>query len=295
MVNYAKLLLASEQHGAQVYWHMVPSSDSNGRDQPYPESNVRALVSMGNVEDWQSGAWLFWGAEKVEISSIQILPVTPVNEYLYDSAWASAVYSYTSGELADPTIADDWKCLIYIAYSAVNPQKAASLSTTLLGWGSGNTYTNQVYFIATRPNTGGAICSATDSNPTGNFVLKSTQTGKFVTSSASNTNLIANGASQSAAAVFNFAFAPNAGTIKSTSTNQFVTADQSGTAALSAARTVASTWEIFQLRQQSGAASGVYTILAGSNHLYVQLGGDGSLINGAANVTSAAGFQLISV
>lgn len=35
---------------------------------------------MGNVEDWQSGAWLFWGAEKSEIAAIQILPVTPVNE-----------------------------------------------------------------------------------------------------------------------------------------------------------------------------------------------------------------------
>lgn len=58
MINYAKLLLATEQHGAQVYWHMDPSSDSNGRDQPYPEAGVRSLVTMGNVEDWQSGAWL---------------------------------------------------------------------------------------------------------------------------------------------------------------------------------------------------------------------------------------------
>jgi hypothetical protein len=50
------------------------------RDNPYPESAVRNLVTMGNVEDWQSGAWLFWGSEKSEIAAIQILPVTPVNE-----------------------------------------------------------------------------------------------------------------------------------------------------------------------------------------------------------------------
>lgn len=54
----------------------------------------------------------FWGAEKVEIASIQILPVIPVNEYLYDTAWASAVFNYTQGEINDPTIADDWKCLM---------------------------------------------------------------------------------------------------------------------------------------------------------------------------------------
>ena len=35
---------------------------------------------MGNVQDWQSGAWLFWGSQKSQIAAIQILPVTPVNE-----------------------------------------------------------------------------------------------------------------------------------------------------------------------------------------------------------------------
>jgi endo-1,3(4)-beta-glucanase len=82
-VNYAKLLLATEQHAAQVYWHLYPQQDETERDNPYPESEVRALVTMGNVEDWQSGAWLFWGAEKSEIAAIQILPVTPVNEVSY--------------------------------------------------------------------------------------------------------------------------------------------------------------------------------------------------------------------
>lgn len=82
-VNYANLLLATEQHGAQVYWHLYPQEDPAGRDNPYPEAAVRALTTMGNVEDWQSGAWLFWGAEKSEIAAIQILPVTPVNEVRY--------------------------------------------------------------------------------------------------------------------------------------------------------------------------------------------------------------------
>lgn len=56
--NFARLLLATEQHGAQVYWHLYPSQSSNDRDQPYPEDAVRALITMGNVEDSQSGAWL---------------------------------------------------------------------------------------------------------------------------------------------------------------------------------------------------------------------------------------------
>lgn len=30
--------------------------------------------------DWQAGAWLFWGSQKVQIAAIQMLPVIPVNE-----------------------------------------------------------------------------------------------------------------------------------------------------------------------------------------------------------------------
>lgn len=79
-VNYAKLLIATEQQGAQVYWHLYPQANETDRDNPYPEQDVRDLVTIGNVEDWQSGAWLFWGSEKSEIAAIQILPVTPINE-----------------------------------------------------------------------------------------------------------------------------------------------------------------------------------------------------------------------
>lgn len=107
-VNYAKLLVATEQQGAQVYWHLYPQQSSTDPNNPYPEAAVRNLVTMGNVEDWQSGAWLFWGAEKSEIAAIQMLPITPINEVLYDTQWVNNVWSYAQNEIVDPTIADDW-------------------------------------------------------------------------------------------------------------------------------------------------------------------------------------------
>jgi hypothetical protein len=76
MANYARLLVATEQQAAQVYWHLYPNEDGNARDQPYPEQGVftprlslagrpsypptdfRKLVTVGNVEDFQAGAWL---------------------------------------------------------------------------------------------------------------------------------------------------------------------------------------------------------------------------------------------
>jgi endo-1,3(4)-beta-glucanase len=79
-VNYANLLLTTEQQGAQVYWHLYPQQSQTDPNNPYPEPGLRALTTIGNVEDWQAGAWLFWGNQKVEIAAIQMLPITPDKE-----------------------------------------------------------------------------------------------------------------------------------------------------------------------------------------------------------------------
>ena len=72
--------MMTEIQGAQTYWHLYPSYSETDPFNPYPEADVRALITMGNVEDWQSGGWLFWGMEKSEIAAIQQLPVQPISE-----------------------------------------------------------------------------------------------------------------------------------------------------------------------------------------------------------------------
>ncbi|KAI1260716.1 glycoside hydrolase family 81 protein [Xylariaceae sp. FL1019] len=292
-VNYAKLLVATEQQAAQVYWHLYPSESSTDRDNPYPEEGIRELITMGNVEDWQSGAWLFWGSERVQIAAIQILPVTPINEVMYDTEWVNNVWTYTSGEMKDPSIGDEWKNVIIAAYSNANPQTAAAWSANISTWGSGNTYSNELFFISTRPNPSGTpICSALPSNPYGSFKIQVASSGAYVAVSSSNTNLIAS--TTTTAAVFKSAYRPNAGTLQLSSTSQFVTADSSGTYALSAARATASSWETFIIRQKVGAATGVYSIKASSNGYYVTVDGDGSLKNSAVNEADSAGFKFVA-
>lgn len=289
-LNFAKLLLATEMQGAQVYWHLYPSRSPSDPTNPYPEQDFRELITIGNVEDWQSGAWLFWGSEKSEIAAIQQLPVTPANEILYDAEWVQNVWSYTMDELVDPTIEDEWKCVMIAAYSNANPQTAAQWSTNMTSWGSGQTFTNELYFIGTRPNPSGTpICNAFPQNPYGLFQLQEASSGQYVAASSANTNLIVSGSS--AAATFNSSFVPNAGTLQLTDTEQYVTADSSGDDALAAIRATASAWEHFVIRQKIGAASGVYSILAASNGLFVTVNSDGSLINNAATEVESAGFR----
>jgi endo-1,3(4)-beta-glucanase len=160
--------------------------------------------------------------------------------------------------------------------------------------GTGQTFTNELYFIGTRPNPSGIpICGTLPQNPYGSFKIQAASSGQYVTASSANTNLVASATSSSAAATFSSSYVPNAGTLQLTSTKQYVTADQSGSSTLAAIRGVASTWERFTIRQKVGAASGVYSIKAASNGLYITIAGDGSLINNGANEAASAGFHFV--
>jgi endo-1,3(4)-beta-glucanase len=184
------------------------------------------------------------------------------------------------------------KSVIYCALSNVDAKTAATFSSNLGSWGSGNTYTNQLYFISTRPSSSGICSSAFQFNPTGNFTLREVSSNRYVTSSSANVNLYANATSAANATVYTLGFAPGGGTIYAANNAQYVTADSSGNFTLGAARTVASTWEEFVIRPKKGAASGVYTILAQSNKMYVVRGSDGGLKNNGATEAAASGFAL---
>jgi endo-1,3(4)-beta-glucanase len=55
-VRKKQLLIAAEVQAVQTYWHMDPHATG---ETPYPEQGLRNLVTMGNVEDFQAGAWLY--------------------------------------------------------------------------------------------------------------------------------------------------------------------------------------------------------------------------------------------
>ncbi|KAJ7491185.1 glycoside hydrolase family 81 protein [Mycena latifolia] len=284
--NWARLLWATEVDGAQSYWHLYPNA--NDPDTPYPEAGLRSLTTIGNVMDYQAGAWLFWGAQRSEIASIQILPVTPINEGMYDTPWLTGVWNYVAAELVDPSVGDDWKSIIYMAYGEVNPQTAFARSTNITGWGGTTSQAYLIYHLATRKNSaGGNICTSGAANPAGTFTLRAPN-GQFVVSSTAAPQLVANAA---VGTPFLFAYMPGGGSILNTATSQYVTADQNAAVPLAAARAVAQAWENFKVVQQ---ADGTYVILAGVNSQYITLDSTGALVNNGASVAAAAKFTLVA-
>lgn len=165
--------------------------------------------------------------------------------------------------------------VIYAAYAAVDPQQAFNYSQGLSDYGSGNSASNQLYFIATRSSSSD-ICSANLQTPQGIYYIQDSASGNYVAVSTSGT-LAATASGTSQATAFDLAFMPGGGSIMSLSNNQYVTADPNGQSPLAAARTVASTYETFRWIMQG---DGSYEIEALVNRLDITSTSSG-LVNNA--------------
>lgn len=137
-----------------------------------------------------------------------MLPFTAITgEYIIDQTWGEAAYTYTSVEFSDPTVGPDWKNLMYMAHSIWDPVTAFQEALGVTTWGSGNTYTNTLWFIATRASTAsvsGRVCVGFPVTGASIYqgLIYSVSTGNYVTVGA-GTNAYAT-ATLSGATVFNF-------------------------------------------------------------------------------------------
>jgi len=276
--DFARILLASEIQSVQHYWHMYPSATT---ETAYPESGLRKWATIGNVQQEQAGAWLFWGGQKSEIAAIQILPVTPITELVADVAWAKAMYDFTSVEFADSAVSDSWKSVIYMTHAAWDPKAAFAESQLLTDWGSGNSNLNTIWFMSTRAlsNTGN-ICSAAVHRGVNIYtgLLFSKSANSYIAVNAQNSYIYATSA-LSAATVFNFDEISGGTTVQSKATGLYMDADNTGKSPVIVNRNTASAWETYTFTQITINGKLFYSILAHSNNLYLAVQSNGQIVN----------------
>jgi len=158
LLGFAKLLLATEVQSVQTYWHLYPNKT---HDTPYPELGFREITTVGNVMDQSSGAWLWWGTQRSEIASIQLLPITAVSEWSVDADWVTNMYPWAATEIPNANVGDSWKGYVYMARAVIDPWSAFKQAKGLNGFDNGNSNSNVLYWISTRPKGGKAdpICT----------------------------------------------------------------------------------------------------------------------------------------
>lgn len=148
--DLGRLMLATEMRSTQTYWQV----DSN--DGIYPESfaaNKVVGVLWSNKVDYGT----FFGANTEFIHCIQMLPFTPISEELLEPSWIEEEYPILATALNNSGIGEGWKGFVYMAHAIIDPESAWDEIQTLTGYDDGNTKTNTLYWLATRPGAEDAI------------------------------------------------------------------------------------------------------------------------------------------
>ena len=87
MVDFARLLLATELTGAKAYWHMTPSQNGEDTRDGVPmayTNDFRKNFMVGNLGMTDVACTTWFGTDDLYVHLINFLPVTPITAELFD-------------------------------------------------------------------------------------------------------------------------------------------------------------------------------------------------------------------
>jgi len=145
--DWGRLLLATEIRSSKKYWQMNPN-DKSIYESPFVDQFCVGIL-WGTKVDYAT-----WFGLNVEwIHGIQFLPFTPITEELLPKSWIEVEYPLLSTSLTrtNPVIEEGWKGFVYLARSIIDKNGAWNQINNLRGYDNGNSKTNTMYFMATRP------------------------------------------------------------------------------------------------------------------------------------------------
>jgi endoglucanase Acf2 len=96
MVDFARLLLATEITGAKTYWHMTPSSSGGNSTDASVKASVipkpynptfRENYMVGNLGMTDATCTTWFGTENIYVHLINFMPVTAITAELFDKAY----------------------------------------------------------------------------------------------------------------------------------------------------------------------------------------------------------------
>jgi len=137
-----RLMLGTELRSAQRYWQITSESDIY--EAPFTDNKV-----VGVLWSTKAAYETFFGNQPEFIHGIQMLPSTPISEELLRQDWITQGYPIFSANYA--TADPGWRGFMVMAKAIFNPQAAWNEALALSGYDDGNTRTNTLYWIATRP------------------------------------------------------------------------------------------------------------------------------------------------
>jgi endo-1,3(4)-beta-glucanase len=142
MSDLGRVLLALETDSARTYWQVTDPS-AIYRD-PFAQNRC-----VGRLYETRVTFDTFFGTEPWKVYGIQMLPYTPASEALLSPAWITDAWSTMVAKTTGAP--QEWAGLLTMAHATVARELAWTDATALTAWDDGNSNTNTLWWIATRP------------------------------------------------------------------------------------------------------------------------------------------------
>jgi endo-1,3(4)-beta-glucanase len=142
MTELGRVLLALEVDSARTYWQ-IPAASTVYQD-PFA-----ANMCVGILFETKAVFSTFFAAGPEYVYGIQMLPYTPASEELVAPAWVGDAWPQMQAAAA--AASQGWKGLLYMAHAVTAPDAAWTEVNTLTGYDDGNSQTNTLWWVATRP------------------------------------------------------------------------------------------------------------------------------------------------
>lgn len=142
--DYGRLLMALELRAAHTYWQI--DSDNPIYSSPFADNRVVGIL-FENRAEYRT----FFGNRTEWIHGIQWLPFTPASELLLRRSWMDEAYPVAATSLGAPDIEEGWRGFVIMARGISRPDIAWDAAQSLDAYDDGNSKTNTLYWLATRP------------------------------------------------------------------------------------------------------------------------------------------------
>merc|ERR1740137_46934 len=158
--DVGRLMTALEIRAAHRYWQMTDAESVF----PKPFADHKAVgIQWSTKVDY--GTW--FGGNVEFIHCIQMLPFTPISEELLREEWIKEEYDVLAEayERTNPPLSEEWKGYIIMAHAVIDPHAAYGEALQLPKYDDGNTKSNTLYWIATRPGMEGGQSTQNSTTP----------------------------------------------------------------------------------------------------------------------------------
>lgn len=145
--DFGRILLSMEMRSAREYWQMPANSSIY-------EPIYAANRMTGQIASTKTVYFTWFGQLDEYMHLINMIPFTPITEEFLNQSFVQEDYNVLRQKAlsrVSPAMSQEWKGYAHMAQAIIDPSAAWEAIQNLTVFDDGNSRTNALFWVATRP------------------------------------------------------------------------------------------------------------------------------------------------